>query len=158
MLAEDSIAIPVESIYTDTLQADMLQIDTLEADTIPPVVLITDSMPNVVVYQDSTIAQLLYYKSAGFMHEKEVSGYRVQIFSSNRQQIAKNEAILLEKEIAPQVDVAIYVTYTPPFWKVRLGDFLTYEEASEFKRIFIQDHPSLIGDTYVVRDQIKVRQ
>ncbi len=121
-------------------------------------VLITDSMPNVTVIQDSLITQLLYQCAQDSARNEEVAGYRVQIYSSNRQQGAKNEAIGLEQSISKQIDIPIYVQYVPPFWKVRLGDFATYEEANEFKRLFITDHPELTGDTYVVRDQVKVQR
>ena len=52
----------------------------------------------------------------------------------------------------------IYVQYLPPFWKVRIGDFRTVEEAKEYKKLFVQQFPDMIGETYVVRDKIKVLQ
>jgi len=137
---------------------DTMSVDTLSIDTLPRVALITDSMPNVVIIQDLAIRQLLYEKALGISTKEEVAGYRVQIYSSNRQQVAKNEAIALEQNIASQIDQPIYVSYISPFWKVRIGDFLTYEEASEYKRIFVTQHPELLGDTYVVRDQVKTRR
>jgi hypothetical protein len=41
---------------------------------------------------------------------------------------------------------------------VRIGDFRTYDEAKEYKKEFVQIFPDLIGDTYIVRDKIKVLQ
>lgn len=128
-------------------------------DTIPQGVIITDVMSNVIVHQDSLVRQLFFHKATGVQpKEVEIAGYRVQIYSSNNQQTAKMEAILLEKEMLEKVDVPIYVTYTPPFWKVRIGDFATYEEAQEFKNGFIRDFPELLGDTYVVRDQVTIKR
>ena len=128
-------------------------------DTLPKGVLITDVMSNVTVHQDSLVRQLLYHKATGVQpKEVEIAGYRVQIYSSNNQQTAKMEAILLEKEMLEKLDVPIYVTYTPPFWKVRIGDFASYEEAQEFKNSFIRDFPELLGDTYVVRDQVTLKR
>lgn len=46
----------------------------------------------------------------------------------------------------------------PPFWKVRIGDFRTYEEAKEYKKLFVEQFPSIMGDTYIVRDKIQVWQ
>ncbi len=88
----------------------------------------------------------------------EIDGYRVQIYSSNQQQTAKSEALNLETRLKDKVNQTIYVTYLPPFWKVRIGDFRTYEEAREYKKLFVQLYPNMVGDTYIVRDKIKVRQ
>lgn len=147
--AQDTIQAPV-----DTLVAAA---DTLAADS-ARVILITDVMPNVTIHQDERIAALLYEKSVGTAGEQvERDGYRVQIYSSNRQQTAKQEAIRLEKEMQEKLDVSVYVLYTPPFWKVRVGDFATYEDAQDFKSSFIRSFPALQGDTYVVRDQVLMK-
>ena len=39
-----------------------------------------------------------------------------------------------------------------------LSDFRTYEEAKEYKKQFVEAYPAMIGDTYIVRDKIKVLQ
>ena len=88
----------------------------------------------------------------------EIDGYRVQIYSSNRQQVAKSEALELEAKIKDKLDQTVYVLYMPPFWKVRLGDFRTYEEAKQYKKLFVDQFPSVMGDTYIVRDKIQVLQ
>ena len=88
----------------------------------------------------------------------EIDGYRVQVYSSNQQQTAKTEALELEAKLKEKVNQTIYVQYLPPFWKVRLGDFKTYDEAREYKKLFVQLFPSMMGDTYIVRDKIQVIQ
>ena len=88
----------------------------------------------------------------------EIDGYRVQIYSSNLQQTAKAEALNLETKLQSQIEQPIYVQYLPPFWKVRVGDFRTVEEAKEYKKQFVALFPSMMGDTYVVRDKIQVVQ
>jgi len=124
------------------------------------VILLTifDSIPGVEVVQDSTVAVLLEQAMHGKREMVEMDGYRVQIYSSNQQQTAKSEALELETRIKEKVDQTVYVQYLPPFWKVRLGDFRTYEEAKEYKKIFVQTYPNMIGDTYIVRDKIQVLQ
>ena len=161
MCAEDSIAVvlPQDSIPQDSLTIDSLAQDSLLQTPVQPVVLITDVMSNVIVHQDSLVQQLLYEKASGVSSRPvETAGYRVQIYSSNHQQMAKLEAMRLEKEMQEKLDVPVYVSYTPPFWKVRLGDFATYEEAQEFKNGFVHQFPELLGDTYVVRDQVTLNQ
>lgn len=117
-----------------------------------------DMQSNVTMHQDSAITRLMEAKISGAERETvQVQGYRVQIYSSNRQQTAKTEAFELEKRILEaNLAVPVYVQYNPPFWKVRLGDFRTQEEAKLMKEEIIRRLPELQGDTYVVRDQITV--
>ena len=117
-----------------------------------------DSLPGVQIIQDSTVSVLLDEAINGKKELVEIDGYRVQIYSSNKQQKAKAEALDLEAQLKDQVGQTVYVQYVSPFWKVRLGDFRTYEEAKEYKKLFVQQHPSLMGDTYIVRDKILVMQ
>ena len=119
---------------------------------------ILESMPRVEVVQDAPVAAMLEATMSGKEEWIEIDGYRVQIYSSNRQQTAKSEALELEDRLKEKVGQTIYVQYLPPFWKVRLGDFREYEEAKEYKKEFVQLFPDLIGDTYIVRDKIKVLQ
>ena len=117
-----------------------------------------DSMPGVEVLQDSVVGALLHAAMQGDLELVEIDGYRVQIYSSNRQQVAKSEALELEAKIKDKLDQTVYVLYMPPFWKVRIGDFRTYEEAKEYKKLFVEQFPSIMGDTYIVRDKIQVWQ
>ena len=119
---------------------------------------IMDSMPRVEVIQDASVTAMLEATMSGKEEWVEIDGYRVQIYSSNRQQTAKAEALELEAKLKEKVSQTVYVQYLPPFWKVRLGDFREYEEAKEYKKEFVQQFPDMIGDTYIVRDKIKVLQ
>ena len=119
---------------------------------------IFDSLPGVQLIQDSTVAVLLDEAVNGKHELVEVDGFRVQIYSSNQQQMAKSEALDLEQKLRDAVNQTIYVQYLPPFWIVRIGDFRTYEEAKEYKKEFVTQFPDLMGDTYIVRDKIQVMQ
>ena len=119
---------------------------------------IFDSLPGVQIIQDSTVGVLLDEAINGKHELVEMEGYRVQIYSSNQQQTAKTEALELETRLKDAISQTVYVQYLPPFWKVRVGDFRTYEEAREYKRQFVAQYPDLMGDTYIVRDKILVMQ
>jgi len=119
---------------------------------------ILDSLPGVRIIQDSTVAVLLEEAINGKRELVEADGYRVQIYSSNQQQTAKAEALDLEAKLKDKISQTVYVQYLPPFWKVRLGDFRTYEEAREYKKLFVAQYPDMMGDTYIVRDKILVLQ
>lgn len=119
--------------------------------------LLVDDMPYVKVEQDSTIYHLLDTKVNGNdLQMVEIDGYRLQIYSSNRQQEAKNEALQLEMSIKEKVSEPVYVQYATPFWKVRIGNFRTLGDAAAFKEEFLLKFPMLQSSTYVVRDKIQV--
>ena len=149
------IGLSAQELYLDTMPVDTLQVDTLQEDTLHTFIL--DAMPNVVVHQDSAITLLLEDKSYNRQRgQRQVSGFRVQVYASNTPQVAKNEALDLHETLSSQVSMAVYVISEPPFWKVRLGDFLTREEAIEYKNQLNILFPHLQGSTYVVPDQVTV--
>ncbi len=117
-----------------------------------------DLFPGVQIVQDSTMAVLLDEAVNGKRELVEIDGYRVQVYSSNQQQSAKGEALELETRLKDKINQTLYVQYLTPFWKVRIGDFRTYDEAKEYKKLFVQQFPDLMGDTYIVRDKILVMQ
>ncbi len=119
---------------------------------------VVNLFPGVQVVQDSAMVMLLDEAVNGKHELVEMDGYRVQIYSSNQQQTAKSEALDLEQELRNAVNQTIYVQYLPPFWKVRIGDFRTYDEARDYKKQFVALYPHLMGDTYIVRDKIQVMQ
>jgi len=85
------------------------------------------------------------------------NGFRVQVFSSNMQRTAKAEAYKIEKKLKDQFpDQAVYVNYTSPFWKVRIGDFKTIQEAKDFRNQLIDAFPELKSETYTVKDIINL--
>lgn len=143
----------------DSLVVDSLEIESIVADSVTELShpFILDAMPNAKVYQDSAIRLLLkdkaYNRKRG---EYQVNGFRVQVYSSNEPQVAKNEALELLELLSSQLHIGVYVNSEPPFWKVRLGDFLTREEANEFKLQVIKLFPELQGSTYIVPDLVTV--
>ena len=133
--------------------------DTMALDTpdTTEVLLLVDLMENAVVHQDSAIYQLMMDKYLGIERGvQEVSGFRVQVYSSNVQIQAKNEAMLLHQELSKQLTEAIYIISEPPFWKVRVGDFRTREEANAYKETLLKLYPILQSSTYVVPDKVTV--
>ena len=154
-LSAQEQTLPLDTLLLDSLHIDTLQSDTLQSDTLHTFIL--DDMPNVLVHQDSAITLLLEDKSYNRQRgQHQVSGFRVQVYASNTPQVAKNEALDLYETISSQVNMPVYVISEPPFWKVRLGDFLTREEAIEYKNQLNVLFPHLQGSTYVVPDQVIV--
>lgn len=115
---------------------------------------------DVMVISDPAIDRVLLDKINNVQHEQvTVQGFRVQVFSSNRQKTAKADAYKVEKLVKEStIEVPVYVLYNPPFFKVRLGDFRTKEEAQAFLEEVARTLPQLQAETYIVRDQIQVIQ
>ncbi|GAP72556.1 hypothetical protein SAMD00024442_35_26 [Candidatus Symbiothrix dinenymphae] len=64
----------------------------------------------------------------------EVSGYRVLVFLGKNSQTARSEAQNRQRSVKQQFPgIATYLNYNAPNFKVTVGDFLTYDEAEEFK-------------------------
>ena len=119
--------------------------------------LIVDDMENATVHQDSAIYRLLDRAVNGSEEQAvEIDGYRLQIYSSNQQQQAKQEALELELRVKEAIEEPVYVQYATPFWKVRVGNFRTLADATAFKEDFLSKFPKLQSSTYVVRDKITV--
>ena len=148
-------------VLTDTIQIDTIAVEDsivpLNDSIVKP--LIIDCMPHALVYQDSLITQLMRDKRMGYVRgEHTKDGFRVQIYASNQQQVAKKEATELQQRIESQIEIPIYILSEPPFWKVRIGNFATREDANNYKTLFLQIFPELTGSTYVVSDKIIILQ
>lgn len=85
-------------------------------------------------------------------------GYRVQIYTDQNVRTGKSEARTRERIVGgafPQYST--YVSYSSPYWRLRVGDFRSQQEANkaaaEIKRAF----PRFARDIRVVRDRINAR-
>lgn len=84
-------------------------------------------------------------------------GYRIQAFSGNNARTAKRDADNRAAAFAERYpEYATYVTFDAPYWRLKVGDFRTYEDAaaalSEFKHAF----PSFAREMRLVRDRINI--
>ena len=84
----------------------------------------------------------------------QYSGYRVQVLftsAKNGRAIAQQRA----KKIAlkyPQYRA--YMSYVAPRWRLRFGDFKTYEEARNLARLIKRSFPEMRSDVVVVTDKV----
>lgn len=86
----------------------------------------------------------------------EVSGFRAQVFSGNLRN-SKEEAFKKEKEIKELFpELATYVTYVAPFWRLRIGDYRSREEAYYTMRMLMNAFPSYAKEMYIVKEDIKI--
>lgn len=141
--------------------------DSLAQDSLAPATepqTIWEDMPFVRIHQPRYIQLLAEGKYIRVTPGKEVRrktvsanplGYRLEIYQSNDQRVGQGEANRIRATLTGKVTVPIYVRFYTPFWRVRIGDFRTLEEANDYKRTFLQRFPGMARQTYVVRDHIK---
>lgn len=86
---------------------------------------------------------------------RKMGGYRVQVYSDNNARTAKNEARAKERAILSRFpDLATYVVYDSPYWRLRVGDCRTRAEADELAAELKSAFPSYRAEITVVRDRI----
>lgn len=86
---------------------------------------------------------------------RKMGGYRVQIYSDNNARTAKNEARTKERAIAGAFpDMATYVIYDSPYWRLRVGDCRSRAEADELAEEIKKAFPAYKAEITVVRDRI----
>lgn len=125
----------------------------------------TPDKGRVTVTQDPKIKQLVGQYLSGEHVEKEeeerylmINGYRTQVFSGNNQRLSKEEASQKEKQIKELFpELVTYVSYTAPFWKLRIGDFRSKEEAFILQRQLMEAFPSFAKEMYIVKDNVKIQ-
>lgn len=85
----------------------------------------------------------------------KMAGYRIQVFSDNNPRTAKSEARAKSRNIGARFpQYRSYVSYHSPFWRVRIGDFRTEQDAREAAQEIKNAFPSYRREVRVVRDRI----
>lgn len=107
----------------------------------------------VKIQQDARLDSMLC-RHGSYTGERTVSGFRIQIYSDNTQKHAKDEAQKRAATIeAYDEELETYVTFNSPFWRVRVGDFLNYEDAVAKLRELKAAFPKY-DDMRIVKDNI----
>ncbi|MDD4490006.1 MAG: SPOR domain-containing protein [Paludibacter sp.] len=145
-----SVYINAQSVKPDSIQPDTTKnAFKVISEKVKP------GSGEVIFHQDKRIEQLITDNTT--TSSVIVNGYRVQVFSSNAQRTAREEAFNLEQMLmGAYPDMNVYVSYNSPFWKVRIGDFHTLPEARKFSEELLNKFPALRKETYTVRDRILV--
>lgn len=111
-----------------------------------------------IIIQDEFLESILEYAPIKKQDKRAANiGYRVQVFSDNNVRTARNEARTKQRNIMsrfPQYDS--YVTYNSPYWRLRVGDFKTMEEANAALAAIRRAFPAYARELRVVRDRIKL--
>ncbi|MDD4921980.1 MAG: SPOR domain-containing protein [Bacteroidales bacterium] len=87
-----------------------------------------------------------------------LSGWRIQVFSGNNQRVSKNEAFRKETEVKTTFpELSTYVKYNAPFWRLRVGDFQTYQDANNILLQLRREFPAFGREMSIVKEMIQVK-
>jgi SPOR domain len=120
----------------------------------------------VVIIQDDKISdkigrpgknELTASSQCGERRYVEMMGWRIQVFSGNNQRVAKNEAFRKETDVKTTFpELSTYVKYNAPFWRLRVGDFQTYQDAQGMITQLRHTFPSFGREMSIVKEKIQV--
>lgn len=79
------------------------------------------------------------------------AGYRIQIYVGNVRQEADN-ARLFTYQTFPELNP--YLTYSPPTYRIRIGDFMTRMDAERYLQPIKQQYPSAV----IIADRIELKK
>ncbi len=88
-----------------------------------------------------------------------VGGYRIQVFSDNNAHTAKSEAQTKASNISSRFpQYRTYIVYNSPYWRLKVGDFLSEEEAYEAIQELKRAFPAYGKEMRIVRDWVSVTE
>lgn len=87
-------------------------------------------------------------------NKEKRGGYRVQVYSNNglRSKAEAQARASLINEIFSEYPS--YVIYNAPFWRVKIGDFRTMQDAEDFAKELKKAYPQFSKEISIVRDRI----
>lgn len=139
---------------TFTAQAQAYSIDTTIVQSLGRLL----DGARVVLHQDSVLDVRLSRNSGTLKVDKDgniaTQGYRIQLFSDNKRN-SREEAELRSDVVAQDMpQIPIYVTYLSPFWRLRVGDYRTFEEANAQMQQLKKKFPKYSVEMRIVKDEI----
>jgi hypothetical protein len=85
-------------------------------------------------------------------------GYRVQVYSGNDQRKSREHAENMQEQLHKMYpEIQTYITLKAPFWKLHVGNYRSFEEASQMLRTLRQDFPQIKNEIYIVEDEIRLQ-
>ena len=159
----DKLQQQVEGEGTITLDQDPLLTDILNGDIVVPSNIATTTKVSAIttetkVRQD---AEEMHGKVSG-MHQK-VRGYRVQVYFGGNQRANQTQAQKVGTRVTGMFpELRAYTTFESPHWRCRVGDFITYDDASAYmhkiKAKGIAEAMVVKSEIYVTAEQLKKEQ
>lgn len=140
-----------------------------DTDSITIVNHITDGNDNKINQPDKLLERLVKVDAVDEEDDEQkeelnkpvngrMAGYRVQVFSDNNARTAKNEARSKQRMIATRFPrYQTYVMYTSPYWRLKVGDFKSQQDAQKAADEIGKAFPAFRKEIRVVRDRISIQ-
>ena len=121
---------------------------------------------NVTVFEDENISHVLGRRIAPARQVSiapdgteyfAIRGFRIQVYAGNNQQASRDQAYRRRdalREVFPEHTGD--PTFTPPFWRLRVGNFETRDEAEEVMREMRRRFPAFGREMSVVADDVRI--
>lgn len=124
------------------------------------------STGKVAIYQDERLEALTsYHPKAYYANARKgkgsdmiiTKGFRIRAFSGNNQTTSKNRVYKIEKDLKEYMpDLATYVIFKSPNWRLHLGNFTSKEEAIAVMRDLKKSFPEYGREMFVVEEEIEI--
>jgi len=84
-------------------------------------------------------------------------GYRILVFSGNNQRTAKTEAEQKQSQINSRFsELSTQIDFTAPFWRLHVGDFLSYEEAFSTMNKLVAAFPDFKKEIQIQKEEVRI--
>ncbi len=135
----------IKLVLVITVVCGLWSADCLAQDSLS-----VNASKNYTIYQDEKIGELAE-KYVEFNRRREFSeGYRIQVTYTNvRDEVYQSKGAMYKQF----PELASYVEYEQPYYKLRIGDFKTRLEAT----YYLQQVITLYPGAFIVKDKIKAR-
>ena len=108
-----------------------------------------DADSSIIITKDARVDDLIRKQKELNLLKQTIAGYRVQIyFGANRPKASEVKIDFNSKH----PEVASYITYQQPNFKIRVGDFRTRLEAQKF----LKNIEGQYATSFIVQDEIKL--
>ena len=154
-------AMNAQGHFTDQLQANVEGQGTITLDQDP---LLYDILNGIIDIPStvSTTSKVAAITTATKVHQK-VRGYRVQVYFGGNQRANQTQAQKVGSKVTGMFpELRAYTTFESPHWRCRVGDFITYDDASAYmhkiKAKGIAEAMVVKSEIYVTAEQLKKEQ
>ncbi len=133
------------SFLHTSAQSDSTKVDTTENSNL---VINKDPRLDIVTKKEAE-----YNKNLNVLGVHPGKGYRLMVISTNDRQLAMNVRAQLLQRYADQ---KVYMSFQPPYIKIKLGNFLEKADAEKMKTEILKSN-LVSNNIYVVPDTIEVK-
>jgi hypothetical protein len=108
------------------------------------------STGQIIVYQDNRVDSIIKRHIEYNKYQNGIEGYRVQIFfDAGNNSLNRASNVVEQFQLLFPGDTA-YISFSEPYYKVRVGDFRTKLDAEGYLQQVLPDYPN----AFVIRDKI----